>query len=83
MVKALKKLKHKLEELPKDLFEQVIADSQNFIKDLKSLYNTRRKMGHLQLSVELRNINQKICFVSNKMSTLLSNAWNKRMIKDV
>lgn len=83
MEKGLKKLKNKLEELPRDLLEQIINDSENFIKDLKGLYNTRRKMGHLQLSVELRNINQKICFAQNKMATLLSKAWNKRMLKDV
>ena len=83
MVKDLKKLKNKLEVLPRDLFEQIIADSKDFLKELKDLYNTRRKMGHLQLSVELRNINQKICFVTNKMNTLLSNAWNKRILKDV
>jgi len=78
----MKKLKDKLEELPKDLFQQILADSENFIKDLKELYNTRRKMGHLQLSVELRNINQKICFAQNKMQTLLSSSWNKRVIKN-
>ena len=78
----MKKLKDKLEELPKDLFEQIIADSANFLKDLKALYNSRRKMGHLQLSVELRNINQKICFAQNKMNSLLSSGWNKRILKN-
>ena len=78
----MKRLKDKLEELPKDLFDQIMADTQSFLKDMKELYNTRRKMGHLQLSVELRNINQKICFAQNKMQTLLSSSWNKRILKN-
>ena len=78
----MKRLKDKLEELPKDLFDQIMADTQSFLKDMKALYKTRRKMGHLQLSVELRNINQKICFAQNKMQTLLSSSWGERILKD-
>lgn len=78
----MKRLKNKLEEVPKDLFAQIIADSEAFVKALKSLYNTRRKMGHLKLSVELRNINQKICATQTKMHTLLSSSWDKRILKD-
>ena len=73
---------NKLKELPKDLFAQIIAESAKFLKDLKALYNTKRKMEQLQLSVELRDINQKICFVTDKMHTLLSSSWNKGILKN-